>query len=76
VSGIAADSGIVTNAQFQVMTTKVEQLCTRWNVQKLERALPYNHARITGQVEIEIQIVKKLIRIAITLILRNPNFQL
>jgi hypothetical protein len=74
VSGIAADSGIVTNAQFQVMTTKVEQLCTRWNVQKLERALPYNHARITGQVEIEIQIVKKLIRMAITLILRNPNF--
>jgi hypothetical protein len=74
VSGIAADSGIVTNSQFQVMITKVEQLCTKWNVQKLERALPYNHARITGQVEIEIQIVKKLIRMAITLILRNPNF--
>ena len=74
VSGLAADSGVVTNAQFQVMTTKVEQLCARWHVQKLERALPYNHARITGHVEIEIQLIKKLIRMAITLILRNPNF--
>jgi hypothetical protein len=74
VSGLAADSGVVTNAQFQVMTTKVEQLCAQWHVQKLERALPYNHARITGQVEIEIQLIKKLIRMAITLILRNPNF--
>ena len=74
VLGLAADSGIVTNAQFQVMTTKVEQLCTKWHVQTLERSLPYNHARITGSVEIEIQLIKKLIRMAITLILRNPNF--
>ena len=74
VTGLAADSGIVTNAQFQVMTTKVEQLCMRWNVQQLERALPYSHARITGSVEIEIQMIKKLIRMAVTLILRNPNF--
>ena len=74
VAGLAADSGIVTNAQFQVMTTKVEQLCSKWNVQKLERSLPYNHARITGAVEIEVQLIKKLIRMAITLILRNPNF--
>jgi hypothetical protein len=74
VSGLAADSGIVTNAQFQVMTTKVEDLCARWHVQQLERSLPYDHARITGQVEIEIQMIKKLIKVAITLILRNPNF--
>ena len=74
VTGLAADSGIVTNAQFQVMTTKVEDLCARWHVQQLERSLPYDHARITGQVEIEIQMIKKLIKVAITLILRNPNF--
>ena len=74
VSGLAADSGIVTNAQFQVMTTKVEELCAKWHVQKLERSLPYDHARITGGVEIEIQLIKRLIRMAITLILRNPNF--
>ena len=74
VSGLAADSGIVTNAQFQVMTTKVEELCARWHVRILERSLPYDHARITGTVEIEIQLIKKLIRVAITLILRNPNF--
>ncbi len=36
VSGLAADSGVVTNAQFQVMTTKVEDLCARWHVQQLE----------------------------------------
>ena len=74
VSGFAADQGIITNSMFHVTTTEVDKLCARWNVQHVERAEPYNHARITGSVEIEIQLIKQLIRLAIVLILRNPNF--
>ena len=43
-------------------------------MRKVERSLPHNHARITGCVEIEIQIVKQIVRLGMTLILRNPNF--
>ena len=74
VTTLAADGGVVTNSMFQVLTTKVEALCTKWNIRSIERAEPYSHARITGSVEREIGIVKSLIRMAITLILRNPNF--
>ena len=74
VRTLAADGGVVTNSMFQVLTTKVEHLCTKWNIKSIERSEPYSHARITGSVEREIGIVKSLIRLAITLILRNPNF--
>ena len=74
VRTLAADGGVVTNSQFQVLTTKVEALCTKWNIRSIERSEPYAHARITGSVEREIGLVKSLIRLAITLILRNPNF--
>ena len=74
VRTLAADGGVVTNSQFQVLTTKVETLCTKWNIRSIERSEPYAHARITGSVEREIGLVKSLIRLAITLILRNPNF--
>ena len=74
VTTLAADGGVVTNSMFQVLTTKVESLCTKWNIRSIQRAEPYSHARITGSVEREIGIVKSLIRLATTLILRNPNF--
>ena len=67
VTGLAADSGIVTNPMFQVAMTEIDRLCIRWNVQRVERALPHNHARITGSVEIEIQIIKRLIRLGMTI---------
>lgn len=74
VSTLAADGGVVTNSMFQVLTTKVDALCKKWKVKSIERSEPYSHARITGSVEREIGIIKTLIRLAITLILRNPNF--
>ena len=74
VSTLAADGGVVTNSVFQVLTTKVDTLCKKWNVQSIERSEPYAHARVTGSVEREIGLIKSLIRLAITLILRNPNF--
>ena len=74
VCTLAADGGVVTNSMFQVLTTKVEALCKKWNVKTIERSEPYSHARITGSVEREIGVIKPLIRLAITLILRNPNF--
>eukprot|EP01041_Mallomonas_annulata_P013097 gene13097-27649_t len=36
-------------------------------------AEPYNHALGTGSVEVAIKLIKELIRLAVTLILRNPN---
>jgi len=74
VSTLAADSGVVTNSMFHVLTTKTEAVCQRWDVRTIERAEPYDHARITGSVEREIGLIKHLIRLAVTLILRNPNF--
>ena len=74
VQGLAADQGIITNSMFEVSTPAVDLLCKQYKVGKVERSEPYNHSRVTGRAEIEIQLVKKLIRLAITLILRNPNF--
>jgi len=34
----------------------------------------YSHARVTGSVEREIGLIQNLIRVAVTPILRNPNF--
>lgn len=71
---LAADGGVVTNSMFQVLSTKVEELCRQWGVMTIERSEPYSHARITGSVEREIGLIQDLIRMAVTLILRNPNF--
>jgi len=76
VECFAADSGVLPNAEFLVKTPKVDELCMRRKIKSVERSHPHNHARVTGRVEIEVQIVKKLIRLAPTLILRNPNFPL
>ena len=74
VSTLAADGGVVTNSMFQVLTTKVETLCQQWGVTTIERSEPYSHARVTGSVERELGLIQNLIRMAVTLILRNPNF--
>ena len=70
---LAADSGVMTTSTFQVMTTKVEEFCVGKHIIP-EVAEPYNHARGTGSVEVSIKLIKELIRLAITLVLRNPNF--
>ena len=74
VQGVAADTGIITNPEFQITVTNMERLFLRWDVRKAERSLPHNHARITGCVEIEIQLIKQIVRLGMILILRNPNF--
>eukprot|EP01041_Mallomonas_annulata_P002805 gene2805-5522_t len=74
IQKLAADSGVLTASVFQVITPKVESLCLLKNITP-ERAEPYNHARGTGSVEVSIKLIKELIRLAVTLILRNPNFK-
>ena len=40
VCTLAADGGVVTNSIFQVLTTKVDALCKKWNLQSKERFEP------------------------------------
>ena len=53
----------MTNAHYEVITTKIKHLCTRWSAQRVERSIPYNHACITGSAELEIELTKIPIRI-------------
>ena len=71
---LAADSGIMSSSMFQVMTPAVEALCLHHTpVIKVARSEPYDHSVETGTVEVVIGMIKRLIRLAVTLILRNPN---
>ena len=59
IGGLAADQGILTNPMFSVHQPAVDMLCRQWQIKTVLRALPYNHARLTGSVEIEIQMIKQ-----------------
>ena len=71
---LAADSGVLTSSMFQVMTPAVEALCLAHSpIIKIARSEPYDHSIETGTVENAIGMIKRLMSLAVTLILRNPN---
>ena len=74
VSVLAADSGVLTSSMFQVMTPAVEAMCLAHSPAiKVARSEPYDHSVETGTVENAIGLIKRLMSLAVTLILRNPN---
>ena len=74
VAVLAADSGVLTSSMFQVMTPAVEAMCLKHQpVIRAVRSEPYDHSLETGTVENAIGIIKRLIALAVTIILRNPN---
>ena len=74
IAVLAADSGVLTSSMFQVMTPAVEAMCLKHQpVIRAVRSEPYDHSLETGTVENAIGLIKRLIALAILLILRNPN---
>ena len=75
IGTLAADSGVMTQSIFQVLTPAVEALClANKPVIRPVRSEPYDHSLETGTVENAIGIIKRLMSLAEALILRNPNF--
>lgn len=72
VKHISADSGVISQSEFQVLTPEVERYLRGIGIES-ERAEPYNHSRGTSSVERVIRTIKEHMRIAFTFILHNPN---
>jgi hypothetical protein len=74
VKSLGADQGVSSVSMFETVTAKVEQLCLNWGTGvQLQISEPYNHSRVTGSVEQTIRPIRELTRLAIQLILTNPN---
>ncbi len=70
---IAADSGVVSQSKYQVITPEVESYLHTLAI-KTERVEPHNHSRGGSHVERVIRSIKELTRMAMGFILNNPNF--
>jgi len=70
---LAADQGVLSQSKFQVMKPAAIYRCEELGI-RVEVAEPYNHSRGTATVERTIRTIKELGRMAMTCILRNPNF--
>jgi len=72
--GVDCFSGFVHGKLLKSVAKAVESLCLHHNpIIKVARSEPYDHSVETGTVEVVIGMIKRLIRLAVTLILRNPN---
>lgn len=74
VSELAADKGILSEGKFRVATSETKAYCLSQGV-KMAGAEPYNHSNGTEHVERVIQVIGKLIRMAISYALQNPNMK-
>ncbi len=74
IKEFAADSGVVSQSQYRVLTTEVETYLLSQGI-KFHRAEPHNHSNGSPGVERTIRSIKELIRTAVHYILRNPNFE-
>jgi len=73
---LAADSAGLTSSMFQVMSPAVEAMCLAHSpIVKTTRSEPYDHSIETGTKN-AIGMIKRLMSLAITIILRNPNLTL
>jgi len=70
---LAADQGVLSQSKFQVMKPAAVKRCEELGIQ-IEVSEPYNHSRGTATVERTIRTIKELGRMAMLVILRNPNF--
>jgi hypothetical protein len=69
---VAADSGVISQSMFQVMTPDVEAYLQHKSIQ-VERSEPHNHSRGTAVAERTIRTIKELMNMAVTYALKNPN---
>lgn len=74
IETFASDSGVNSQASFRVKTPAVEKYVEQVQKANSHRAEPYNHSNGGAHVEVAIKTIKRLMRMAIQYILRNPNF--
>jgi hypothetical protein len=73
IKHISADSGVVSQSEFQVLTPNCERKLRSMRI-TTEQTEPYNHERGSSHVErVMIRTIKELINMAMTYFLRNPN---
>lgn len=73
ISLFAADQGVLSQSQFQVMTPEVEQYLLNNRIES-ECAMPHDHNYGTSRIERTLRTSQELIRFALLYILYNPNF--